>query len=244
VVEKKHWGGVCLNIGCIPTKTLVRHAELAQLLKRHAGAFGINVTGELSFDSPARRAERVLTYEEVVLAERLPASMIVVGGGAIGVEFAYILRAYGVKVTIVEHLDRLLPAEDREVSTELRKRYERDLGMTVLTSTRVHTIEDTGPRARVTVTATGGAAQTLEADAVLRVEGYGLERSGVALAERGAIGIDEYMRTSVPHIYAIGDVTAKLMLAHVAEAMGVFVAEQIAGLSRAPLEFDILPRAT
>jgi dihydrolipoamide dehydrogenase len=161
-----------------------------------------------------------------------------------------VLSNYGVDVTIVEFLDRIVPLEDEEVSAELSRQYRRN-GIKMMTGTRVDNIEDTGQNVRVTVTTSDGKQQTLEADKVLqaigfkpRTEGYGLEKTDVRLTERGAIDINGRMQTSIPHIYAIGDVTAKLMLAHVAEAMGVIAAENIAGVETIELEFDMMPRAT
>ncbi|WP_149179508.1 dihydrolipoyl dehydrogenase [Streptomyces sp. TRM49041] len=321
VVEEKYWGGVCLNVGCIPTKALLRNAELAHLFTHEAKTFGIKVDGQVSFDygeafrrsrrvadgrvkgvhflmkknkiteftgrgtfldantlqvaqsdggtatisfdsciiatgaTPrllpgTRRSDRVWTYEEQILAEDLPQSIVIAGAGAIGIEFAYVLHNYGVKVTIVEFLDRVAPMEDKDVSAELAKQY-RKLGIDVLTSTRVESIDESGPQVRVTVTGKDGAQQVLEADKVLQaigfapnVSGYGLEATGVQLTERGAIDVDGRCRTSVPHIYAIGDVTAKLMLAHAAEAMGVVAAETIAGAETMELEYPMIPRAT
>lgn len=197
-----------------------------------------------------RRSDRVVTYEEQILTEDLPRSVVIAGAGAIGVEFAYVMHNYGVKVTIVEFLDRIAPLEDKEVSAELAKQY-RKLGIDVMTSTRVETIDESGEQVRVTVTGKDGAQQVLEADKVLQaigfapnVTGYGLEATGVRLTERGAIDVDGRCRTSVPHIYAIGDVTAKLMLAHTAESMGVVAAETIAGAETMELDYPMIPRAT
>ncbi|WP_129841653.1 dihydrolipoyl dehydrogenase [Streptomyces sp. RFCAC02] len=323
VVEEKYWGGVCLNVGCIPSKALLRNAELAHVFQHEAKTFGIRVDGTVSFDygeafSRSRKvaegrvagvhylmkkngiteyngrgtftdahtlqvalsdggsetvtfdhciiaagattrllpgtslSDRVVTYEEQILTQDLPGSIIIAGAGAIGVEFAYVLHNYGVKVTIVEFLDRMVPLEDAEVSKELARQY-RKLGIEVLTSTRVDGIDDSDPNrpVRVTVTTGKGEQKVLEADKVLqaigfvpRVTGYGLEATGVALTERGAIAVDERMRTSVPHIYAIGDVTAKLMLAHAAESMAVVAAETIAGAETMELNFPMIPRAT
>lgn len=313
VVEEKYWGGVCLNVGCIPSKALLRNAELAHIFHNEAKTFGIS--GEVTFDYGAafqrsrkvadgrvkgvhylmkknaiteydgrgtfldantlqvngetitfsncviaagattrlipgtQLSQRVVTYEEQILTEELPGSIVIAGAGAIGVEFAYVLHNYGVKVTIVEFLDRVVPLEDEEVSAELAKRYKR-LGIEVLTSTRVDGIEDTGSSVKVTVTR-DGQTQVLEADKVLqaigfqpRVDGYGLEKTGVALTERGAIAVDGRCRTNVPHIYAIGDVTAKLMLAHAAESMGVIAAETIADAETMELDYVMIPRAT
>ncbi|WP_411139691.1 dihydrolipoyl dehydrogenase [Streptomyces sp. x-80] len=321
VVEEKYWGGVCLNVGCIPTKALLRNAELAHIFTREAKTFGIKVDGQVTFDygeafrrsrrvadgrvkgvhylmkknkiteldgrgtfldphtlqvtgydgdirtigfehciiatgaTPkllpgTKRSARVVTYEEQILAEDLPQSVIVAGAGAIGIEFAYVLHNYGVKVTVVEFLDRMAPLEDAEVSAELARQY-RKLGIEVLTSTRVDAIDESGPQVRVTVTGKDGAQQILEADKVLQaigfapnITGYGLENTGVALTERGAIDVDGRCRTSVPHLYAIGDVTAKLMLAHAAEAMGVIAAETIAAAETMELDYAMIPRAT
>jgi dihydrolipoamide dehydrogenase len=320
VVEHKYWGGVCLNVGCIPSKALLRNAELAHLVTQEAETFGIHIDGSVSVDYQAaftrsrkvadgrvkgvhflmkknsideingwgefsdphtlqvkldsggqqsiafdnciiaagattrllpgtQLSERVVTYEEQILTDNLPASMLISGAGAIGIEFAYILNCYGVDVTIVEFLDRILPLEDEEVSAELTRRYKR-AGITVLTSTKVDSIDDSGEQVTVTVSS-GGAQGTIRVDKVLqaigfapRTEGYGLERTGVKLTDRGAIAIDDFMRTNVPHIFAIGDVTAKLLLAHVAEAMGIIAAETIAGAETMPLDYVMMPRAT
>jgi len=194
-------------------------------------------------------SERVVTYEQQILSEQLPESIVIAGAGAIGVEFAYVLHNYGVKVTIVEFLDRMVPTEDADVSKELLKRYKR-LGIEVRTGTRVDAIDDSGDKVKVTVTK-GDQQEVLETDKVLqaigfqpRVEGYGLENTGVALTERGAIDVDGFCRTNVDHIFAIGDVTAKLMLAHTAEAMGVIAAETIAGAETMELDYAMIPRAT
>jgi dihydrolipoamide dehydrogenase len=321
VVETKYWGGVCLNVGCIPSKALLRNAELAHLITQEAKTFGIQIDGTVSVDygaafSRSRKvaegrvkgvhflmkkngideihgwgrftdattlvvdlqdggqqtvtfeqcivsagattrllpgtslSERVVTYEEQILSDTLPGSMLIAGAGAIGVEFAYVLSNYGVDVTLVEFLDRVLPLEDVEVSTELAKRYKR-AGVNVLTSTKVESIDDSGDQVTVVVSGKDGQQQTLHVDKVMqaigfapRVEGYGLESTGVALTDRGAIAIDDYMRTNVPSIYAIGDVTGKLLLAHVAEAMGIIAAETIAGAETMALDYVMMPRAT
>jgi dihydrolipoamide dehydrogenase len=184
------------------------------------------------------------------MEDNLPGSIIIAGAGAIGVEFAYIMHSYGVDVTIVEFLDRLVPLEDEEVSKELQKQYQR-AGIKFMTSTKVEKIEDTGKNVKVTVTGPDGKQQTLEADKVMqaigfrpRTEGYGLEKTGVKLTERKAIDINEKMQTSVPHIYAIGDVTMKKALAHVAEAMGAIAAENIAGAETVTLDYRMMPAAT
>ena len=195
-------------------------------------------------------SERVVTYEEQIMEDKLPASVIIAGAGAIGVEFAYIMRNYGVDVTMVEFVDRILPLEDPEVSAELAKEFKK-LGIKILTDARVDGIDDQGERVAVKITKADGAQETLRAERVLqaigfqpRVDGYGLETIGVALNAQGGIEINDKMQTNLPHIYAIGDVTAKLMLAHVAEAMGVVAAENIAGAPTVTLDFDMMPRAT
>ena len=272
VVEHQYWGGVCLNVGCIPSKALLRNAELAHLLTHETETFGISsdtpirlnygvahrrsrtvadgrvrgvhflmkkngieeIDGWGTFTDDhtievalsaggARRisfrnaiiaagattrllpgtqlSERVGTYEEQILAEQLPRSIVVAGAGAIGVEFTYIMNSYGVDVTLVEYADRVLPLEDADVSAELHKRFRRS-GVTVMTSTRVDAIEDaSGGPVKVTVTK-GDQTQVLETDRVLqavgfapRVEGYGLENTGVALTDRKAVAIDEGIST-------------------------------------------------
>ncbi|MFD4601038.1 dihydrolipoyl dehydrogenase [Streptomyces sp. NPDC058464] len=319
IVEGRFWGGVCLNIGCIPAKALLRNAEVAQLILHDAEKFGVKISGEVGLDYRAAYersrvvadgrvkgvgylmrknkieqfegqgtfldphtlqvrlkdgettlsfrsciiatgstvkllpgtslGRRVVTYEEQILSDSLPASIVIAGAGAIGVEFAYLLRSYGVEVTLVEFLDRIAPLEDEEVSAELTRRFKRQ-GIRVLTSTAVRSIEETADNVRVTVRS-GDSEQVLEAEKVLqatgfqpRTAGYGLSSTGVRLTERGAIDIDGFCRTSQPHIYAIGDVTAKLMLAHTAEAMGIVAAESIAGAETMELDYRMIPRAT
>ena len=320
IIELKYWGGVCNNVGCIPTKSLLRNAELAHIFTHEADLFGIN--GDVTFDFGAAwkrsratadrmakgvhylmkknkvteidgwatftdphtfsvelnkggtetvtfdnviiaagattrllpgtsLSDRVVTYEEQIMTDSVPESMIIAGAGAIGVEFAYVLANYGTQVTIVEFLDRLVPLEEPEVSAELAKAYKK-LGVTMLTGTKVEAIDDAGDKVKVTVSPTkGGESKVLEADKVMqaigfapRTEGYGLEATGVALTQRGAIEIDDYMRTNVSGIYAIGDCTGKLLLAHTAEAQGVVAAETIAGAETMTIDYDMIPRAT
>jgi dihydrolipoamide dehydrogenase len=196
-------------------------------------------------------SERVVTYEEQILTDQLPGSIVIAGSGAIGVEFAYVLKNFGVDVTIVEFLDRMVPTEDAEVSKELLKHYKK-LGVKVLLSTKVESIDDSGEKVKVTVSpAAGGESTVVETDKVLqaigfapRVEGYGLEAAGVKLTDRGAVEIDDHCRTNVEGVYAIGDCTGKLMLAHTAEAQGVVAAETMAGAETMPVDYDFIPRAT
>jgi len=165
-------------------------------------------------------------------------------------EFGYVMSNYGVDVTIVEFLPRALPNEDAEISKEIEKQFKK-LGVKIKTGTKVESITDEGSSVKVVVSK-DGKTEELVADKVMQsigfvpnVETIGLDKAGVALNDRKAIEIDEYMHTSVPHIYAIGDVTMKLQLAHVAEAMGVVAAETIAGAETLPLgDYRMLPRAT
>ena len=320
IIEKRYWGGVCLNVGCIPTKSLLRNAELAHIVTQEADTFGISGDITVDYGKAFKRSRQVsermtkgihflmkknkitefdgwgtfvdahtidvandsgkvtqvrgrniiiatgsvtrmlpgttvsanvVTYEEQILAETAPASIIIGGSGAIGTEFAYVLRSYGTEVTIVEYADRMVPNEDAEVSAELTKAYKK-LGINVLVGTKVEGIEDTGSGVKVTISpAAGGESRVLEAERFLsavgfapRTEGYGLEKTGVALTDRGAIAVDEHMRTNVPGVHAIGDCTAKMMLAHVAEAQGIVAAETIAGVATHPVNYDMIPRAT
>ncbi len=320
IVEEKYWGGVCLNVGCIPSKALLRNAELAHIFNHQASTFGMS--GDVHFDFGAafdrsrsvadgrvkgihflmkknkvteyggrgtftdantisvaltdgstdtitfdnaiiatgstvrllpgvQLSENVVTFEEQIMTRELPESIVIVGAGAIGMEFAYVLSNYGVKVTIIEFLDRALPNEDADVSKEIAKQY-KNYGIEILTSTKVETVVDNGDSVTVTYTGKDGQPGQIVGSKVLmsigfapQVTGFGLENTGVALTERGAIAIDDYMRTNVPHIFAIGDVTAKLQLAHVAEAQGVVAAETIGQAETMPLgDYRMMPRAT
>ena len=315
VIEEKYWGGVCLNVGCIPSKALLRNAELAHIFNHQAKTFGMS--GDVSFDFGAafdrsrkvsdgivkgvhflmkknkiteidgygkftdaktivvgdreitfdnviidtgstvkllpgvELSDNVVTYETQILTRELPESIVIVGAGAIGMEFGYVLANYGVDVTIIEFLDRVLPNEDVDVSKAIAKEYKK-LGVKVLTSTGVQTVTDNGDNVTVTYKDPKGNDGEITVDKVLmsvgfapRVEGFGLDKTGVELTERGAIAIDDFMRTNVDGIYAIGDVTAKLQLAHVAEAQGVVAAETMAGAETMTLgDYRFMPRAT
>lgn len=321
IVEKEWWGGVCLNVGCIPSKALLRNAELAHIVQHRMKEFGFNggqgvevdykvafkrsrqvsnrlvkgvgflmkknkidtydgwgtiedkntVTVALNEGDPVtlktknliiatgtkvnllpgvELSENVITYLEAIMSENLPDSVVIVGAGAIGVEFAYVMHNYGVDVTLVEYLPHLLPLEDVEVSEELEKQYKK-LGITFMTGTAMKSVEDTGSGVKVTVEK-DGETQVLNASKALmatgfkpRLEGYGLENiDGLEISERGAIVIDERMATNVPGVWAVGDVTAKLMLAHVGSAMGLIAAEAIAGQETDALDYRMMPRAT
>jgi dihydrolipoamide dehydrogenase len=190
----------------------------------------------------------VLTSREALEMRELPASVAIIGGGPIGVEFAYLYNSYGAKVTIIEMLDHLLPLEDEDVSRQLERSF-RQQGIGYLTKARVEDIRRTRGKARVAVSV-DGREQQIEADKVLigiglaaSSEGLGLEELGVEM-ERGFVKVDGAMRTSVSGIYAVGDVTGKLMLAHVAAAQGVVAVEGIAGLKPPELDYDKMPRCT
>ncbi|OBH81258.1 dihydrolipoyl dehydrogenase [Mycobacterium sp. E2989] len=319
IIEERYWGGVCLNTGCVPSKSLLRNAEIASILKHQADEFGIrgNIhldyaravsrsrevadarvrgvhflmrknkiteidgrgrftgahtldvelrdggTSTLRFDNAIiatgsrvrtlpgiTLSENIVTYEQQILDATTPESIIIIGAGGIGMEFAYILDSYGVDVQILEYADRALPNEDTDVSKELTRQYRRR-GIPIHTNTRVDAVIDQGDR--VTVTHTDGSGHTTSVDAARaficigfcpNVENLGLDRLGVHLTTSGAIDIDDYMRTSAPHIFAIGDVTAKVQLAHVASAQGIVAAETIAGAPTMPLDYRMMPRVT
>ena len=321
VVEKQYWGGVCLNVGCIPSKSLLKNAEVAHIFNHQAKTFGISGDASFDFGAAHDRSRKVsagivkgvhylmkknkidevdgwgeftdantiavtdgkdegkeltfdnaiiatgsvvrslpgvelggniVSYEEQILSSDLPDSMVIVGAGAIGMEFAYVLANYGVDVTIVEFMDRVLPNEDEDVSKVIAKEYKK-LGVKLLTGHKTTAIEDKGDSVEVKVESKDGKkSETLTVDRVMvsigfapRTEGIGLDKAGVELGERGEIPIDEYMRTNVDHIYSIGDVTMKLQLAHVAETMGVIAAEHMAGHETDVIEDYLnMPRAT
>ena len=318
LVEKEYLGGVCLNWGCIPTKALLRNAEVVSLLGR-GKEFGFTVEGfQADFGAAVDRSrkvserlvkgigalmrkneveviegtgvlkspasvevtlaggdkrtletqnvvvatggraraipgididgERVLTYREAIVLRELPASAVIVGAGPIGMEFAHVWATYGAQVTVVEMLDRALPLEDAEVSQEVERAFKRRK-VKVLTSTRVQGIETTADGVKVTVAGEDGE-QVLEAERALiaigvrpNSEGVGLEEIGIQV-ERGYVTIDDSMRTNVPGVYAIGDVTGKLALAHVASAQGIVAVETIAGVETVALDYEMLPRCT
>jgi len=319
IVEERYWGGVCLNTGCVPSKALLRNAEIASIITHGSATFGIsgdvdldysravsrsrevaearvrgvhflmrknNITeidGHGCFTSPhnlhidlreggsrllsfdhaviatgsrvrmlpgVALSDNIVTYEQQILNADLPDSIVIIGGGAIGMEFAYILHSYGVRVEILEFADRVLPNEDFDVSRELQRHYRRR-GMAIHTSIRVDKVIDHGEHVVVSHTAADGTSATAQAARAFicigfcpNVEGIGLDAAGVRVTVAGAIDIDDYMRTSAPHIYAIGDVTAKVQLAHVASAQGVVAAETIAGVETMPLDYRMMPRVT
>ena len=320
IIEKEFLGGICLNVGCIPSKSLLKNAELAHTLRERADEFGISFenlqldyakavdrsrkvskrlvqgvgylmkknnidvyTGSAKFlakdrlavtaaDGPTQElvgkniivatgsraasipgvtpdGEKILTFWEAILQTRKPESVVIIGAGAIGVEFATIWNSYGVKVTLVEMLPRILPLEDEEVSAELTKAFNKR-NIEIFTGHKVLGLETTDSGVKVKVS-DGKDEKVIEAEQTLVAIGFkpntvdlGLEAAGVRLTERGFIEIDERMATNVPGIWAIGDVTGKLMLAHVASAMGMICAENIAGVETRTLDYTMMPRAT
>ena len=316
VIEDDNIGGVCLNWGCIPSKSLLRNAEVLELVK-NAGEYGISV-GEINYDygkaidrsrqvvrrltggvgsllrkngvehigghatlrsantvaidgseraisadnviiATGARArhipgipvdgETVLTSREAIVLREVPRRVVIVGGGAIGVEFADIYHSYGAEVMIVEMLPRLVPLEDEEISQQLERVFRRR-GIEYKTGAMVKSVVVSDGAATVAVTDSDGNETEVECDKVLvaigvqgNSDGIGLEAAGVD-TDRGFILVDNDMRTNVPGVYAIGDVTGKLPLAHVASAQGVTAAEVIAGLNPMPLDYALMPRAT
>lgn len=320
IIDKQWLGGVCLNVGCIPSKALLRNAEIAHILRERSKEFGFSfdnlnldygvavkrsrhvsdrltkgvgflmkknniavhmgmakittrdtvivtdadgksielkaknivvATGATTMVPPAWKVDgkNILTYLEAILQPTLPKSAIVIGAGAIGVEFATIWSSYGVPVTIVEMLPRLVPLEDEEISTELAKAFAKRK-INILVGHRVDALEAT--ESGVSLRASGENGEvTLQAEQALVAIGFrpnsrelGLEQQGVKINEKAAIEIDEHMATNLPGIWAVGDVTAKLMLAHVGSAQGIVCAENIAGVETIQLNYEMMPRTT
>lgn len=320
IVDKQWLGGVCLNVGCIPSKALLKNAEVAHILRERGREFGFSFDNlNLDYSVAVKRSrstserlvkgvgflmkknkidvhmgagkliakdtvqvtaedgkttelkakniviatgasvavppgwkvdgKKVVTYLEAILQTELPKSVVIIGAGAIGVEFATVWNSYGVDVTLVEMLPRLLPLEDEEVGSELEKAFKKR-NIQSLTNHRVEGIETTEIGVKVTLSSEGQEMKIIEAEQALVAIGFkpngrgmGLEEMGVKLSERGAVEIDERMATNVPGIWAIGDVTAKLMLAHVGSAQGIICAENIAGVETTTLNYEMMPRA-
>ncbi len=315
LVERENVGGVCLNWGCVPTKALLRNAEVLNLFRR-AKEFGIAVdglqadygkgvdrsrrvvkrlttgvrallkkngvqviegTGRLqSADTlvvePDQRVlhaanviiatgarpralpgipvdgERIVTYRQAIVDRSVPESIVIVGAGPIGMEFAEVYHAYGSQVTVVEMLPHLLPLEDEEISETMERAF-RKKGVAFRTGARVEAVAPEGDSLVVHIAGDAGDERLTVSRVLVAIgvqpnsEELGLDRAGVQ-TERGFIQVDGQMGTNVPHVYAIGDVTGKLPLAHVAMAQGVLAAEVIAGRSPVPLNYDAMPRCT
>ncbi len=318
IVEKESLGGVCLNWGCIPTKALIKSAEVFEYIN-HAAEYGIKVgSSEVDFEAMIKRSRgvadgmskgvqflmrknkidvimgtgklkskgtvtvtnaagetsdvsathiilatggrsrelpnlkqdgvKVIGYRQAMVLPKKPASMIVVGSGAIGIEFAYVYNAIGTKVTVVEFLDNIVPLEDEEISKQLARTLKKQ-GINIMTSSNVESVDTSGDICKVQVkTATG--TETLEAEIVLsavgistNLEGIGLEENGVQ-TDRGKVVVDDYYRTNVEGVYAIGDIVKGQALAHVASAEGIICVEKIAGQNPHPLDYNNIPGCT
>ncbi len=313
IVERDVLGGICLNLGCIPSKALLRNAEVLSLIN-HADKFGIEVKGvNADYSQAVARSrkvvdrltrgvgsllkkhqvdvvqgsatladshtvavdgqrlevgsviiatgarprvlpglevdgELVVTYREAILQTDIPPDVVIVGGGAIGVEFAYVYNAYGANVTIVEAEERILPNEDEEISGLLARALERQ-GITIHVGSKVGGLQRAGTNGATVEVDTPDGQKALHADRVLvavgiqaNTEDLGLEQAGVTL-ERGYVKVDDALRTGADGVYAIGDVMGVMPLAHVAQAQAVYVVERLAGEEAYPLDYSSMPRA-
>ncbi|MEQ9100356.1 MAG: dihydrolipoyl dehydrogenase [Imperialibacter sp.] len=318
VVERDELGGICLNWGCIPTKALLKSAQVFEYIN-HAKDYGISVKGaEADFDGMVKRSrdvangmskgiqflfkknkidhiegfgklkknktvevtakdgkktdyqadhiivatggrsrelpalpidnEKIIGYRKAMTLDKKPQSMVVVGSGAIGVEFAYFYKSIGVDVTVVEFLPNIVPLEDEEVSKQLERIFKK-AGMTIMTNSEVTKVDTKGKKCKVTVKTQKGE-ENLECDVVLsavgistNLEGIGLEDVGVA-TDRGKVLVDDYYKTNIPGIYAIGDIVKGQALAHVASAEGIICVEKIAGHHPEPLNYNNIPGCT
>lgn len=307
IVEKESLGGVCLNWGCIPTKALLKSAQVYEYLK-HAQSYGLQVQGVAhDFGAVVKRSrgvadkmskgvqflmkknkidvvmgygkiagrgkvevtaadggkqivegkyiiiatggrsrelpnlkqdgQKIIGYREAMVLPTQPSTMIVVGSGAIGVEFAYFYNSMGTKVTIVEYLPRIVPVEDEDISKELEKQYKKQ-GINIMTNASVESVDTSGSGVRAQVKLQDGSTTTVEADILLsavgvvaNIENIGLEENGIQ-TDKGKIVVDKYYQTSVPGIYAIGDATPGQALAHVASKEGINAAEHIAYMEK------------
>ncbi|MBB6112355.1 dihydrolipoamide dehydrogenase [Mucilaginibacter lappiensis] len=319
VVEKESVGGICLNWGCIPTKALLKSAQVFEYIN-HAADYGINVngTGEVNFESVIKRSrgvadgmskgvqflmkknkidvvlgfgklkskgvvevkaadgstkqitakntilatggrsrelpnlkqdgKKVIGYREAMSLPKQPKSIVVVGSGAIGIEFAYFYNSIGTKVTVVEYLDNIVPLEDEEVSKGLNRILKKQ-GITIMTGANVESVDSSGELCKVNVKTAAGV-EVLEAEVVLsavgistNIEGIGLEETGVK-TDKGKVLVDDFYRTNVEGIFAIGDIVKGQALAHVASAEGIICVEKIAGHNPEPLNYNNIPGCT
>lgn len=318
VVEKAELGGICLNWGCIPTKALLKSAQVFEYIQ-HASDYGINVSdASVDFEGMVKRSrgvaggmskgieflfkknkidkllgfgklignkkievtaadeskttyeaehiilatgararelpnikidnEKIIGYRKAMTLDKQPKSMVVIGSGAIGMEFAYFYQAIGVEVTVVEFMPRIVPNEDADVSKQLERQYKKK-GMKIMTKSAVKSVDTSGEGCKVVVETKKGDVN-LECDIVLsavgvttNLEGLGLEDVGVA-TDRGKVLVDEYYKTNLPGIYAIGDIVDGPALAHVASAEGIICVEKIAGHDPEPIDYKNIPGCT
>lgn len=318
VVERSELGGICLNWGCIPTKALLKSANVFEYVQ-HAKDYGIDIKdASVDFDGMIKRSrdvaagmskgiqflfkknkidhiagfgtlkpgkkvevkaedgtlttysadniilatggrsrelpnlpidgKKIIGYREAMVLDKQPESMVIVGSGAIGVEFAYFYNSIGTQVTIVEYMDRIVPVEDAEVSKQLERIYKK-AKMKVMTNSEVTSVDTKGKKCKVNVKTKKGE-EVLEADVVLsavgvatNLEGIGLEEVGVA-TDRGKVLVDDYYKTNIPGVHAIGDIVHGPALAHVASAEGIICVEKMAGQSPEPLDYNNIPGCT
>lgn len=313
IVEKESLGGICLNWGCIPTKALLKSAQVFEYLK-HAEDYGLSVQGaEKDFDAVVKRSRsvaegmskgvqflmkknkidvingygklkpgkkidvdgkeysadhiiiatgarsrelpslpqdgnKVIGYREAMSLKKQPKKMIVVGSGAIGVEFAYFYNSMGTEVTIVEYMPNIVPVEDQDVSKQLERSFKKN-GIKIMTSAEVTQVDTSGDGVKATVKTKKGE-EILEADVVLsavgiktNIENIGLEDVGIVV-DRDKILVNDYYQTNIPGYYAIGDVTPGQALAHVASAEGILCVEKIAGMHVEALDYGNIPGCT
>jgi dihydrolipoamide dehydrogenase len=319
VVEKESLGGICLNWGCIPTKSLLKSAEVYEYVK-HASDYGVKIegsavpdfgkviersrniaeamskgvqflfkknkievlpgygrladkqtvevtdpngkknkyksnhiilaTGARSRELPNLKQDgkKIIGYREAMSLKELPASMVVVGSGAIGSEFAHFYNAMGTKITLVEFMPTLVPLEDEEVSKQLERSFKK-AGMTILTSSTVESVDASGDKCKVKIKTAKGNEE-LEADIVFsavgitpNLENLGIEELGIRV-DKGKIQVDKFMQTSVQGVYAIGDIVPGPALAHKASAEGILCVEKMAGKNPNPIRYDNIPACT
>jgi dihydrolipoamide dehydrogenase len=319
VVEKAELGGVCLNWGCIPTKALLKSANVFEYLS-HAADYGISIEGQAKADFPAmvkrsrdvaagmskgiqflfkknkidhiqgfakalpgkkvevksedgstkeysanhiiiatgarsrelpnlpQDGKKIIGYRKALVLEKQPESMVVVGSGAIGSEFAYFYNAIGTKVTLVEFMPNIVPVEDEEISKQLERSFKK-AGMKIMTKSSVEEVDTSGDICKVKIKTPKGE-EVVEAEVVLsavgistNIEGIGLEEAGIK-TENGKIIVDQFYRTEVEGYYAIGDVVGGQALAHVASAEGIICVEKIAGHHPEPIDYNNIPACT
>jgi dihydrolipoamide dehydrogenase len=319
VVERAELGGICLNWGCIPTKSLLKSAQVFEYLT-HASDYGITISGEAKPDfcaiisrsrnvaagmskgvqflfkknniehikgfgrlgggntvevqnqegnrqnytaksiiiaTGARSKElpnlkqdgkKIIGYREAMTLDKQPESMVVVGSGAIGSEFANFYQALGTNVTLVEFLPRIVPVEDEEVSKQLERSFKK-IKMKVMTHSTVESVDTSKEKCQVTIKTPKGS-EVVEADIVLsavgittNLEDIGIEKAGVK-TDKGKVVVDDYYRTSVEGVFAIGDIVHGPALAHVASAEGIICVEKIAGIDPEPLDYKNIPGCT